>query len=1017
MLAFGVQETIEALPEAEDAAVIGALRREGNDGEGFALSLGELYARGAQVEWDALHPGAEPVPLPTYPFQRERYWVQSVAGAANVGAAGLGVPEHPLLGAEVPLAGEESWLFTGRISPEGHPWLADHAVSGPCCCPATGFAELALKAGSEVGCDVVEELTLQAPLVFPEQGAVQLQINVGEPDENGRRALAIHSRPTESAEEEAGEWTRHAAGLLAPAPPALDERLERLVDSDWPPEGAEQVAIDSLYERLAELGWNFDLAFQCLRRAWQRGDEIFAEVSLGEQLAEEAGRYGIHPVLFDAAFHAGLNARFETQERPAVRIPFSWSGLRLHRHGASSLRISLTEDENGAATLMALDEAGAPVLTMPSLVVREVSEAQLAAARPHADSLFALEWVAAPAAEAQAGPVAVLGSSERIDADALGATPYADLDALAEAIDGGVPPPEVVLAAAPASGEAEIAAAHEISAEALSLLQRWLAAPQLADSRLAVLTEEALAAREGESPNLAQAPLAGLLRSAHSENPGRFALIDADASEASRQALPAALALAEEPQLALREGELLCARLARARAPEEPDEEQQAPLDLERTVLITGATGGLGALVARHLAEAHGARHLLLLSRSGIEAKGAEELQAELKEAGAEATIVACDVSDRDALAEAIAQIPEEHPLGAIVHAAGVLDDGVLDSLDRERLDRVFVPKLDAAWHLHELSREHGLSRFVLFSSQAGVFGNPGQANYAAANSFCDALAAHRQAQGLPATSLAWGLWEQASGMAGDSSEAGFEIVKRQVHAMGMLPLSAAQGLGLLDTTLTMDEPLLGPMRLDFGVLRRQAADGVLPALMRGLVRAPARSTSEGSLAKRLAEVGEAEREAVVLELVRGHVAAVLGHASGEAVEPERAFKEMGFDSLGAVELRNRLSRAAGLRLPSTLVFDHPNPAAVAELLAREVDVDGASSSSLEDGIGRVESMLSALAGDERSKDRVEDRLRLLRQRLDAFLDGHEGEDGEEDLESASDEQIFELLDKEFESS
>ncbi|KJS52254.1 hypothetical protein VM98_32635, partial [Streptomyces rubellomurinus subsp. indigoferus] len=313
----------------------------------------------------------------------------------------------------------------------------------------------------------------------------------------------------------------------------------------------------------------------------------------------------------------------------------------------------------------------------------------------------------------------------------------------------------------------------------------------------------------------------------------------------------------------------------------------------------------------------------------GPAAEGVAELVAELAELGAEARVAACDVTDRDQLAELLAAL--EHPLTAVVHAAGVLDDGVVESLTAEQVARVMRPKVDAAWNLHELTAGTELAAFVLFSSAAAQLGNPGQANYAAANAALDALAATRRTAGLPATSLAWGLWADATGMTGELDEA--DLARMERTGIGALP--AELGLELFDESLRLDAALLVPIQLDLAALRTQARAGMLPALLRGLVRAPARrrEATGGSLAQRLAGVAEADQEQVVLDVVLAQVASVLGHASGAAIEPGRAFKELGFDSLAAVELRNRLSQVAGLRLPATLVFDHPTPVEAARLI------------------------------------------------------------------------------------
>ena len=358
-----------------------------------------------------------------------------------------------------------------------------------------------------------------------------------------------------------------------------------------------------------------------------------------------------------------------------------------------------------------------------------------------------------------------------------------------------------------------------------------------------------------------------------------------------------------------------------------------APLDPDGTVLITGGTGGLGALFARHLAKVHGARRLLLVSRRGLAAGGTAELVAELEGLGVRVRVAACDVAERDQVAELIGSL--ERPLTAVVHAAGVLDDGLVGSLTAGQVERVMRPKVDAAVHLDELTAGMELSAFVLFSSVAALIGSPGQGNYAAANAGLDALAARRRAAGRPAVSLAWGLWAQATGMTGGLEQAQLGRLER----MGIGALSTDLGLELFDQARRLDAALMVPVQLDLAALRAQARAGLLPALLRGLVRAPVRrvQAAGGSLAQRLAGVPAPDRERVTLEFVQAQVAAVLGHASRDAIDPSRPFRDLGFDSLAAVELRNRLTQTTGLRLPTTLVFDYPTPTAVAQFLGTEI--------------------------------------------------------------------------------
>ncbi|MGW7008718.1 type I polyketide synthase, partial [Streptomyces sp. NPDC054933] len=638
-----------------------------------------------------------------------------------------------------------------------------------------------------------------------------------------------------------------------------------------------------------------------------------------------------------------------------ARLPFSWTGVTVHNTGASVLRARLSPTGSDGVALNIADGEGAPVVSVRSLVTRPVSADQLRAARPDdGDSLFRLTWTETPVAEGQAGfsRWAVVGDSAGLlrplsELDDVEITRCRDLPSLAEGMDI-VETALVVLPPTDLLSRELIDATHTATSELLSTVQSWLSDARFEGMRLVVVTQGAVAAKAGEGVgDLAGAAVWGLVRSAQSEHPGRFVLVDVDGSEASWERLPAALDL-DEPQVALRGGAVRVPRLERA--PATPDRvfgQGSIPgFDPQGTVLITGGTGTLGGLVARHVVAEHGVRHLVLSSRRGNAAPGAAELIAELAELGAEATVVSCDAADRNALAEVLAGIPKEHPLTGVVHTAGTLDDGVIESLTPERVDTVLRPKVDATVNLHELTRDEDLAVFAVFSSLAGVLGGPGQGNYAAANAFLDALALRRRAQGHPAVSLAWGLWTQSSELTGEADVG-------RIAAHGINPLTSAEALALFDAGLASDRALLVPAKLDTASLRAAAKTGAVPALFRDLVRGASRRPAEPaaaggaeSLVPRLAGLSAEEQHQILLDVVRTHAAAVLGHSGTEAVEPGKAFTELGLDSLTAVELRNRLNWATGVSLPANAVFNHPTPKVLAQHLRTQLPTGGSGSAN-----------------------------------------------------------------------
>jgi short-subunit dehydrogenase/acyl carrier protein len=466
-------------------------------------------------------------------------------------------------------------------------------------------------------------------------------------------------------------------------------------------------------------------------------------------------------------------------------------------------------------------------------------------------------------------------------------------------------------------------------------------------------------------------------------------------------------------QVAVRGGVVLTPRLSRL-DPAGLVGDGFAGLDPAGTVLITGGTGVLGGLTARHLVSRYGVRRLLLVSRQGMAAEGAQVLCEQLTAAGAQVWVRACDGADRVGLAAVLAGVDRRYPLTAVVHAAGVVDDGVVQALTPGRVSAVLRAKVDAGWYLHELTAGMSLSAFVLFSSVAGVLGNPGQGGYAAANTFLDGLAQYRRGCGLVATSVAWGLWQTDSGLTQGLSAAGKDRLARG----GIRPLTTDQGLRLLDAAVRQDHAGVVAARWDLSALRRQADHSpLLNSLIRRRVsagRASDATSDGGGLRARLAGLSGPEQRKVLLESVRLNAAVVLGHSTPDHIKADRGFLDMGFDSLTAVELRNRLNTATGLRLPSTTIFDHPAPAALADFLLQKLtqtqpDDDQLVLKELE----KVESVAARISPAGRT---------LLTARLQQFmlrLNQVEGEPGAAvptviaEIDSATDDEIFDFINNE----
>ncbi|MDG9720932.1 type I polyketide synthase, partial [Streptomyces sp. DH24] len=937
---LGPDGVLSALVTEPGAVAVPLLRAGRPEELSFLTGLARLHtaSTAGTVDWAALYrdTGARHVDLPTTVFERQRYWPTPGGRVRDAAGLGLGPTGHPLLGAAVDLADGQGTVLTGRLSPDSRPWLAQHVVHGRALVPGTAFLDLALRAAGEAGCDRVHDLTLTAPLELRDREAVHLQVRVGPRDADGRRAVTVHSRPEPAGPDE--PWTDHATGRLDTAPATGTAPFADTFDATaWPPPGAEPVDLTDCYTHLESLGFTYGPLFRGLRAAWRRGTELFTEAALPREAHADAASFPLHPALSDAAQHAAAFGDLGALSEGG--LPFSWEGVTLHAPGATAVRTRLARLDHDTVTLHAADPAGRPVLTVEAFVTRPAPPAP---GTPDAvpDALFTVDWAAAgepPQNGVQDLTVVGPDTDDLVEALRAAGTNVTIRPALPEPADV----PSVVLVHLASGAEPLPAALHTTAEQALHLVRTWLSEPGFATARLVVATPA--------TGDPAAAAARGLLRTAQTENPGRFTLLHLDGPP-DGHLLSRALAT-PEPEIRLSGTELLVPRLTGAARTTPPP-----AWDVSGTVLVTGGTGGLGALVARHLVTRHAAHDLLLVSRRGPDAPGARQLAADLTGLGARARIAACDVGDRDALARLLA----DERLSAVIHTAGVVDDGVVQALTPERLATVLRPKADAAWHLHELAPDVGT--FVVFSSAAGTLGGAGQANYAAANAFLDALAEHRRALGLPALSLAWGPWDVA-----DSTMTGglTDVDRARLARSGFPFLTPEQGLALFDAAPAADRATLLPIRLDPTALR--ARDDV-PALLRDVVRPRVRRTAQASASasapepasgetaaagftSRLTALDHPGRRAALLDLVRANVAVVLGHQHTEAVEAGRSFRDLGFDSLTAVELRNALTTATGLRLPATLVFDHPTPQALAERLLADLCPDTAAGPETRDAL------------------------------------------------------------------
>ncbi|MER6146218.1 polyketide synthase dehydratase domain-containing protein, partial [Streptomyces sparsogenes] len=1020
VLAVGVRETTEAL--GVSAVVVPTLQRDQGGPAQLARALGQAFTAGLPVDWSAwlgADPDGPPPPLldlPTYAFQRQRYWPAPARAQGDVATAGMRPVAHGLLSAAVGTA-DGGLILTGRL-PAGprSGWLREHEVAGTVLLPASVITEWLLRAADEVGCTAIDELVLHTPVVLDETEGLRVQVSVGPATAGGAREVGVYSAPDDGVAGGVEEWVCHATGTLS-SETAAPEALA----GQWPPPGAKPLDVTDCYGRAAAAGFAYGPAFQGLRAAWSHAGRLYADVALPPDAGDGASQFGIHPALLDAVLHpllllAGEEGEEQEQAQAQVWMPFAWTGVSLHAVGATTIRVMLSGDDSADAAapgqasrqlrVIVADAVGTPVLSVRSVVLRpSVGRQMSAGAAGGTRGLYALDLVPLPEAAGGAeAPAprdwAVLdGPLADTLADALAEVPrYPGLDALtAAAKEGQSPAPPVVLTGLPPFPDEPGADALDAARHTLDLAADWLARDALAASRLVIV------APDGRAVSPAGAGAWGAIRGLQAEHQDRFVLLDLDDTTPDETTLTRALA-SGEPELAVRDGKILAPRLAGVRAPAEPAEPAAEPVNAwghlpavagGGTVLIGAGPGTPAELVAEHLVRTGQARRLLLAVPP--ESGGASGLVSRLTEAGAEVTVAEADLTDAAAVAALLAGIDPRHPLTGVLHAPR--DAGWRGAA--------------AARELHLATAGLPLALFAVFTHAAPLLGDPGDPAVAASEAYLAALMAQRRADGGQGLALAWGPWAADA----EAGAAAYDARRGGAARFGVRPLTTRQLPALFDAAVRQGSPHLVAARVDARTLSGRAPE-TLPAALRSLAAArPAARTASAAQPTdweaQLAGLPEAEQHRVLVNFVRAQAAAVLGESDPSRIEPERGFLDIGIDSLTAVELRDRLASATGLRLPPTLVFDNPHPSALARHLHAELapqETDPLAPLLAE--IDRLERGLLAVAADEAARAQLLGRLRKTTSKLAGPGDaGGDGAAATDRIQGATADEILDFID------
>lgn len=938
---------------------LSSLRQERSDARQMFDGLAALHGAGAVVDWHGLDEGRErrKVALPGYPFQRKRYWMELAGtgwdrqGVRPRSAAGV----HPLLGSRQ-VSPSRVQQFESSLGATTPAFLADHSVYGQLVVPGAAYVEMGLSAGKALfGATggVVDELGFSQALFLPDAGERRVHLVYTPDGEHAGRFEVFSQEPREGEGEP--EWTLHAHGKLS----AAKEEAARRVDlAGLRAALGTEVAVAPYYEKLNRAGLAYGPSFRAIRGLWRGEREVLGQLALSGAAVADAERYALAPALLDACFQM-VGAVVE-EKGNAAYLPAGVGHVHVKRAGVREVwahaRMARADDSRGPGFTCDLElftEEGELVAVVERLRLQRVGrEGFLGARSKRLQSwLYELEWRDSPSLAAARPPTEVvphclvLGDgagvgrrlAERlqgrgwkvmtVEVDAKGyGLGRERAEALLARREVAAPLHIIDLWSLDGAGEDVPARALAHGTRVLELAQALVRAPKGKPTSLWLVTRGAQALVEGEAVSgPSGAVLWGLGKAIVREHPElqcrRVDLDPAAPEQEVEQLHDELLGEGSEEEVSLRGGRRRVPRLVRGRRLKVSSAE--AALSPDASYLVTGGLGGLGLAVAERLVE-RGARHLVLLGRRapGVEA---HTRLAAMKERGVEVQALSCDVAMAADLARVLGELEgRQPPIRGVVHAAGVIDDGLLMQMTAERFANVFAAKVSGGWNLHRAFQGTSLDFFVLFSSAASMIGSAGQANYVAANAFLDSLAHLRRGEGLPGLSLGWGAWAEV-GAAADAN------LQRRMEQLGFGVIPLADGLQLFEQSLGLGGQL-GVLPVDWAVLGRRGRS----TLYEDFVAQASPAAGEDIRAK-LARIPPADRRAELRAYVGTLVNGVLGRPPTEALDPAQGFFDLGMDSLMSVELRNVLQRSLGVSLPATVAFDNPTVNALADHLAEEV--------------------------------------------------------------------------------